>query len=91
MADKLSNTLSDHIANQKIKHDYFTGTSNGNGYIVSTIPSTTKVISAYGQDYPCIPLTYSGYWYFLILYPSNGTMIPRPNASATVHYYYVEY
>ena len=79
------------ITNPNIHYALYTGTTNANGYLFTGIPTTTKIISAMGQDYPAVPITYHGEWLFFVFYPQNGTIIPDANAEKKVMYTYVTY
>ena len=83
--------LQGEIDGNKIKCARYSGTTNANGYLVTNIPTTKRIIAAYGLDYPATFITYNGVWYFFIFHPNNGTIVPDANASRGVDYYYVDY
>lgn len=83
-------TLNSNIANKNVKYDDISGTTNENGYLVSSVTITRKVISAFclTPATGCLQLIYDSVWYFLPIQPSGNTLIPMVNANVTVRYYY---
>lgn len=78
-------------AGSVIKANTLSGTTNGNGFLVTSISQNTTVISA-RCDTPatgCLTLVYSGVWYFMPIVPSNGQVTVYPNQSVTIIYYYI--
>lgn len=82
----LSNQVTE--LNSKITEHDVTGTTSAAGYLITTIPATTKVLIAYTKagGYSVIPFQYNNVWYFAVCYSDGTKLIPLVSSSVTIYY-----